>query len=188
MRVPSGCCRSSKEQPGAPKGQKSACFKISMHIVLQNNHCLVKGTSNDRYGQHSMNLVKQFVAAIYKDMGDVKGVDMSIDSMEWAFRVMGAAKMVFTEKLEQSVPPKELIFSGRRESMKAQNGVNVFCTGSWPAEIGIKAQEDLLYKGWCEHTASVNVAGDACSGFTNLCVIQWQLSDGAGKMPTKSVK
>ena len=106
MRVLSGCRCSSKEKPGAPKGQKSAGFKISMHIVMRNNHCLVKDTGDTMNGQHSMNLVKQFVAAIYKRMEDVEGADMTIYFTKRAFRVMGAAKVTFTDKLKQSVSLK----------------------------------------------------------------------------------
>ena len=119
MRVPSGCRRSSKEKAGAPKGQKSACFKISMHIVMRSRHYLVKGTGDATNGQHSMNLIKQFVAAIYKRMedasGNVSGADMTIYSTKRAFRVMGAAKVTFADKLKQSATLKQLVLPGRKK-------------------------------------------------------------------------
>ena len=115
MRVLSACRCSIKEKPGAPKGQKSACFKISMHIVMRSGHYLVKGTGDERNGQHSMNLIKQFVAAIYKRMEDVRGADMTIYSMKRAFRVMGAAKVTFADKLKQSATLKQLVLPGRKK-------------------------------------------------------------------------
>ena len=154
MRVLSGCRRSNKEKPDAPRGQKSACFKISMHIVLRNNHYLVKGTEDTRHGQHSMNLVKQFVDAIIQKMKEFEGADMGIYSTKRAFRVMGAAKVTFADGLKQSATLKQLVLPGRTNRRK---GTNVFHTVNRPAKIGTKEQEDLLYTKWCEHTASVEV-------------------------------
>jgi hypothetical protein len=183
LRVLSGCRRSNKEKPGAPKGQKSPCFKISMHIILRNNQYLMKGTEDMRHGQHSMNLVKQFVKAIIQKMKDVEGADMGIYSTKRAFRVMGAAKVTFADGLKQSATLKQLVLPRRRKSRKGD-----FPTVNWPAEIGTEKQEDLLYTEWCEHTASVEVGSRQSGKFTNWCVKQWQLDKGEEKMMLKSVK
>ena len=92
---------------------------------MQNNHYLVKGTDDMTNGQHSMNLVKQFVAAIYKKMEDVEGADMTIYSTKRAFRVMGAANVTFADKLKQSATLKQLVLPGRKKSQQA-NTVDEF--------------------------------------------------------------